>query len=47
MLICRYDKILVNMVTYTVVCGALIRSKHKHKHKNNLFLNFKVHLEHV
>jgi len=46
---CRYDIILVNVVTYIIVCGALVRSKlkHEHKHKNNLLLKFKVHLEYV
>ena len=40
-----YDKILVNVAIYAIVCDALVRSKHKHK--NNLLLNFKVRLEYV
>ena len=42
---CCYDKILVNVAADVIVYGALVRSKHKHK--NNLPLEFKVHLEYV
>jgi len=42
---CRYDKILVNVAAYVIVCGALVRSKLAHK--SNLPLEFKEHLEYV